>query len=211
MKLEKKFDQTNLIYATGKQFEAGICSGLVVQWLISNSRFLNGEGQFWDDLYASTKQGEAQPLTGVGYAAKANTFYKAFSTEVSAAIARKEKPDLEKIELDLTRQFLQEQGILFSKSIQGVQPSPFGRTEDILKIFHNDAKYKILCIYGADWGHSIGVYNPTFTLGNTIHIFDPNIGMYVCDGPADALVALGDISSQVDYSGGTSYYTLLFN
>jgi|GEM_PF-1171271 len=209
MKLEIPFKQSDLIFATGSQFPKGICLGLVIQWLISNSKYIgDNESQFWIDLKASNKHSENAPLLGVGYAAKANKFHKAVSG-----------PNPERNEIDLTKELLENEGILFSKISNGGHHSPFDNTRTIdikKKLFEADEKYKIVIIEGKDlkgkyWGHAIGIYRPTSILGNPIHVFDPNVGKYICDGADDAFDAFQDISATIAYTNVEQYFSYLFN
>ncbi len=170
MALIKDFTQSKYIQQTGNIMPAGICRGLVVQWLISISKGVTGdEDQFWkdaDDIY----NGEQAALLGKGYAKAAWKFQREYE---------------EKWPEDITTGYLLEHNL----ESNGILDRPYyGAFEDTRTIanyaLNADNRYFILSIQDDNSGHSIGMYRTMTPFGKSskVSIFDPNIGKFYADG-----------------------------
>lgn len=182
MAIIKDFTQSRYIQQTGNIMPAGICRGLVVQWLISISKGITGdEDQFWedaDDIY----NGEYAALLGRGYAKAAWKFQKEYE---------------EKWPQDITDGYLLEHNLKSYRVYDNPYDGAFRDTYTIANYALNaNNRYFILSIQDGNSGHSIGMYRTMTPFGKSskVSIFDPNIGKFYADG-------LDGIRADLDFIG----------
>jgi hypothetical protein len=189
MKLEIPFNQGVLIQKTGSQMPAGICLGLVVQWLVSISQILSDEDQYWKDLKESSEPGPHSALLGVGYARKAI----AHQAEYAKRFAGDDYSFIETVfnGAGLTRA---------SGNRMPVYSGASAYAEVIAnKALTDSGRYIVLVIGGQVYSHAIGLHRDRIM--SDVQVFDPNIGKYACSSdPSDVAAAITDIFSRPSYT-----------
>jgi hypothetical protein len=199
MKLVKPFNQTILIQKTGSPIPAGVCMGLVVQWLMSIAPIIDNESQYWKDLDESVDPNSGSGLLGVGYAKKAignqadyNKYFK------------------ENHNHDYINGILKEAGLdrlPFPYSLELTPPDQGAEKYSGLigkKAAQDSGQYFILGIRGTQFGHAIGLFRKRFF--GEVSIFDPNIGKYECSKePEDVAEAIDTIMSDPFYNQALNY------
>lgn len=189
MSLQRSFSQNQLIGATGFQYPAGVCLGLVVQWLISISKTLSDESTFWSDLDGSLANAPSTPLLGKGYARKAIEFQGEYNNHFIEYLSTGQ----------YTRGQLSEAGLSLKDGHSGAQSAFSGTPLDkiVQTVLNSDCRYFILGLRGTLGGHAIGIYRSYSLVGKStsVQIFDPNIGKYSCSGETALRTDLGAVST----------------
>lgn len=196
--IEKTFEQKDLISSTGKQINEGICLGLVCQWLIAISKGVSGdESQFWNDVYGSLASTPNVPLLGIGYARKAIEFQEQYVTNLTLnpGTGYYAQGEMKKAGLSLS-------SAKYDSSVGAFRI--FSKNLIASRVLSENGRYNILGIRGTAGAHAIGIYRLYSAIGKSdkVRIFEPNIGLYTCQGVED----IESVLDTIDVFYGTALH-----